>query len=178
VNDIPDTQMAGQAGPRTGPQTGPPAARPAEAHAGLPAGALQTTTLTTLRELLDVAAQVRPVVARRAGLSHNELQALELLFEAPMGPAEIARHLGVTTAASSGIVDRLTARGHAVRTPDEADRRRTAVSLTESGATEVVGHLAPMFTALHELDASLDDDQRVAVDAYLRGAVAALRRLL
>jgi DNA-binding MarR family transcriptional regulator len=95
-----------------------------------------------------------------------------------MGPAEIARHLGVTTAASSGIVDRLTARGHAVRTPDEADRRRTAVSLTESGAAEVVGHLAPMFTALHELDASLDDDQRVAVDAYLRGAVAALRRLL
>lgn len=157
-------------------RTGSPA--PAEEHAGLPAGALGTTTLTALRELLDVAGQVGPAVSRRAGLSHNELQALELLFESPMGPAELARRLGVTTAASSGIVDRLTARGHVVRTPDEEDRRRTAVSLTGSGAAEVIGHLTPMFTALHELDAGLDDDQRAVVEAYLRGARDALRRLL
>ena len=35
-----------------------------------------------------------------------------------------------------------------------------------------------MFTALHELDSALDDDERAVVEAYLRGAVAALRRLL
>ena len=95
-----------------------------------------------------------------------------------MGPADLARRLGVTTAASSGIVDRLTSRGHVVRVPHASDGRRTDVTITESGAAEVVGHLTPMFTALHELDSALDDDERAVVEAYLRGAVAALRRLL
>jgi len=155
-----------------------PRSRSAEGHAGLPPGALQTDTLQTLRELLDVAGRVGPAVARRASLNHTELQTLELLFETSMGPAELARRLGVTTAASSGIVDRLTARGHVVRVPHDTDRRRTQVTITESGAAEVVGHLTPMFEALHELDAALDDEQREVVERYLRGAVAALRRLL
>ncbi len=155
-----------------------PSSRPAEDHAGLPAGALRTSTLETLRELLDVAGQVGPTIARRASLSHTELKTLELLFQSPMGPADLARRLGVTTAASSGIVDRLTSRGHVVRVPHASDGRRTDVTITESGAAEVVGHLTPMFTALHELDSALDDDERAVVEAYLRGAVAALRRLL
>jgi hypothetical protein len=52
------------------------------------------------------------------------------------------------------------------------------VTITESGAAEIVGHLTPMFTALHELDSTLDDHDREVVEAYLRGAIAALRRLL
>jgi DNA-binding MarR family transcriptional regulator len=139
---------------------------------------LQSSTLQTLRELLDVSGQIGPTIARRAALSHTELQSLELLFESPMGPADLARRLGVTTAASSGIVDRLTARGHVVRVPHASDRRRTDVTITESGAAEVIGHLTPMFVALHELDSALDDEEREVVERYLRGAVAALRRLL
>ena len=52
------------------------------------------------------------------------------------------------------------------------------VTITESGAAEIIGHLTPMFTALHELDSGLDDHEREVVDTYLRGATAALRRLL
>lgn len=155
-----------------------PQGRSAEDHAGLPSAALQTSTLLALRELLDVAGRVGPTIARRASLSHTELQTLELLFEAPMGPADLARRLGVSTAASSGIVDRLTARGHVVRVPHDSDRRRTDVTITESGAAEIVGHLTPMFMALHELDSALDDQAREVVETYLRGATAALRRLL
>jgi DNA-binding MarR family transcriptional regulator len=65
-----------------------------------------------------------------------------------------------------------------VRVPHDSDRRRTDVTITESGAAEIVGHLTPMFTALHELDSTLDDHDREVVEAYLRGAIAALRRLL
>lgn len=154
------------------------APRPAEAHAGLPAGSLQTPTLRALRELLDVAALVRPTLARRASLSHTELQALELLFDGPTGPADLARRLGVTTAASTGIVDRLEARGHVVRRPHASDGRRTEVSITPSGSTELMGQLRPMFAALHELDAGLTAAERKVVQDYLQGAVAALRRLL
>jgi DNA-binding MarR family transcriptional regulator len=152
--------------------------QPAEAHVGLPAGSLETSTLRALRELIETGSRVAPAVARRADLSRSELRALELLSGEELGPADLARHLEVTSAASSGIVDRLTARGHVVRRPHPTDGRRTAVSITDSGRAEVMGYLAPMFTALHELDAPLDDAERVVVERYLRGATAALRRML
>lgn len=138
----------------------------------------QTRTLELLRELLTVGAQVGPSVARRAELSHSELSALELLLERQAGPADLARSLGVTSAASSGIVDRLEARGHVVREPDVQDRRRVRVVLTESGREDVLGHLMPMFLALQELDASLGEQERAVVDRYLEGAIAAVSRLL
>lgn len=137
-----------------------------------------TTTLQLLRRLLDTAQQSGPAVARRAELSHTELNALELLTRQAWGPGELARHLGVTSAAASGIVDRLVARGHVERHPHDADGRRTQVVLTTAGRLEVLGHLMPMFAALDELDRGLDDDEREVVDRYLTGAIEAIRQVL
>ena len=156
-----------------------PPASPVEARVGLPAESLQTPSLQLLRELLDVAAQVPPAVARRADLSHNELQTLELLFEGPTGPgrprpAPRRHHRGVVRASSPGSRPGATSRAR----PHVTDGRRHQVAITESGAAEVIGHLAPMFAGLHEVDAGLDDDERAVVEAYLVGTIAALRRLL
>lgn len=145
---------------------------------GVPDGALRTPTLLALRELLSVSSHVAPSIARRIGLSHTELSTLELLTDESVGPAELARHLGVTTAASSGIVDRLESRGHVVRRPHASDGRRTEVEITPSGRAEVMAELAPMFGALHELDQQLTAEDSAAVEAYLRGAIAALKRVL
>ena len=117
-------------------------------------------------------------VARRAQVSPSELHALRHLAMGPMGPAELARVIGVTTAASSGVVDRLVANGHAERRPHPADGRRTEVHLTDAGRAEAIGHLAPMFAVLARLDGSLTEDERAAVDRYLDGAIAALRAIL
>ena len=94
-------------------------------------------SLDALQELVDVAAQVPHEVARQAGLSTSELHSLRHLMDTPMGPVELARALGVTSAASSGVVDRLVARGHAQRRPHPDDGRRTEVVITESGRVEV-----------------------------------------
>lgn len=145
---------------------------------GVPRASLETPTLLALRELLSVSSHVAPSIARRVGLSHTELSALELLTEESVGPAELARHLGVTTAASSGIVDRLESRGHVVRRPHVSDGRRTEVEITASGRAEVMAQLAPMFGALRELDQRLTPAESAVVEAYLRGATAALRRVL
>lgn len=126
----------------------------------------QTSTLTALRELLKLADQVSPVLARRADLGRPELQALELLVDSPHGPVELAAHLGVTSAAASGIVDRLQARGHVDRLPHPTDGRRTQVALTASGREELLGHLVPMFEALASLDSSLTESEREVVQRY------------
>jgi DNA-binding MarR family transcriptional regulator len=138
----------------------------------------QSGTLDALQELVDVAGQVPHEVARRAGLSVSELHSLRHLMSAPMGPVELARELGVTSAASSGIVDRLVGRGHAQRRPHADDGRRTEVVITESGRVEIFTRLAPMFRGLAEVDSSLSDDERVVVERYLRGATAAMRALM
>jgi DNA-binding MarR family transcriptional regulator len=145
---------------------------------GFVAAWAQTPTLLALRELLDVATRVRPAVASRAGLSQSELVALEHLIKGPIGPGEVARRLEVTSAAATGIVDRLSAHGHVERRPHATDRRRTELVITASAREEVLSHLLPMFRALAQMDAELDEGDREVVERYLRRATEALRQVL
>lgn len=144
----------------------------------VPAQVRQSSTLRALRTLTSVSAQVAPALARRAALTHNELRVLELLMDEPMGPGELGRVLGVSSAAASGIIDRLEARGHAQRTSHTTDGRRTSVTISASGRSEVVGFLMPMFRELAVIDAELSAADRVAVDRFLEGAIRALRSLV
>lgn len=137
----------------------------------------QTGSLDALRECTTAAGRVRGVVSRQAGLSESELVALEHLVRGPLGPTELSRRLDVSTAAATGIVDRLASHGHVTRSPHEQDRRRTQVLVTASGREEVLQRLLPMFRALRELDESFDADEREVVERYLRGATAAFRQV-
>ena len=150
---------------------------PTDVHAVVPAYQ-HTTSLEALQELVDVAGQAPHEVARRAGLSTTELHSLRHLMGSTMGPVELAKALRVTPAASSGVVDRLVARGHAERRAHPDDGRRIDVVITESGRVEVFARLAPMFAALAALDSTLSDDERAVVERYLRGATAAMRTLM
>ena len=134
--------------------------------------------MTALRTLTRLSEQVAPVIARRANLTHNELRALEHLMDQPMGPGELSRVLGVSSAAASGIIDRLEARGHAQRASHASDGRRTSVTISAGGRQEVVGFLMPMFRELAAVDQSLTDADREAVDRFLEGAIRALRAVI
>lgn len=138
----------------------------------------RSPTLELLQQLVDVGATVPVRVASRAGLSTSELHALRHLMGRSRGPVELARLLGVTSAASSGVVDRLVSHGHVERRPHPEDGRRTEVVITDHGRREVLAMLAPMFAALAALDADLDDAARAVIDPFLRGATEAMRPLL
>jgi DNA-binding MarR family transcriptional regulator len=141
-------------------------------------GLRQSDTLQLILELTTVSAQLPHVVARRTGLSESELHSLRRLLAGPLGPNDLARELGVTSAASSGIVDRLESRGHVTRQPHPTDKRRTVVAISDSGRAEVLAQLRPMFEALVAADSRLDDEQRAIVDSYLRDIIAAVRAML
>ena len=126
-----------------------------------------------VRDLVEASVRLRHELARRLGVNDHEMRALDHLSRGPAGPAELARLLEVSTAASTGIVDRLSSRGHVARHPHPDDRRRTVVELTDHGRAEVLTHLRPMLGHLGSLDAGLDDDDRAVVHRFLRGATAA-----
>lgn len=133
----------------------------------------QTESLLLLRRVMGLADEVRHAIASRADMSTTELLALEHLAASTMGPGDLARRLDVSTAAATGIVDRLEAKGHVHRSPHPGDRRRTEVVLTDSAHAEVMAHLAPMFRVVAQADAALTDEERTIVVRYLRSAVAA-----
>ena len=134
--------------------------------------------LDALRRLLDSGRRATPALARRAGLTHTELSVLEHVMDEAVGPTELAQRLGVTSAAASGIVDRLVARGHVERQAHPTDRRRTAVVATESGREELMGHLVPMFAELQHVAQGLSEDERDVVLRFLLAADRAVGRLL
>lgn len=136
---------------------------------------LFSPTLSAIRELTRLSTRMHHVISRRTGLSSADLSALDLLSRAPMGPAELARHLDVSSAAATGIVDRLVARGHVSRTPIPGDRRRVGVHITESGRRDSMQHLIPMFGLLLANDAAFSDEERAVVERYLNGAIEAMR---
>jgi DNA-binding MarR family transcriptional regulator len=62
--------------------------------------------------------------------------------------SEIAQRMGHTTAAATGLVDRLEKLGHVRRTHGKEDRRKIEVQITESGLTLVTEVRDDMVTNL------------------------------
>lgn len=118
-------------------------------------------------------------LASRLSMSTTDVSALEHLIQEPMlGPVELAQRLGITTASSTVLVDRLERAGHLVRRPHPSDRRRRVLEVTPHGLTEVLGVLAPLFQALAQHDLSFSPAEQSTVERYLRGLVAVYDRFL
>ena len=81
--------------------------------------------LSTMHDRLDYYA------AQRFGLNRTDLRALDLIGQAgTTSPTALASALGMSTGATSTVLDRLEAAGYACRTPDPNHRRRTLVQMT------------------------------------------------
>ncbi len=142
---------------------------------------------TVLRNLLTLSSLARVALARRLGMSVHDVEAVEHVMTSralggdhaqAVGPAELARRLGVTTAATTQALDRLERSGHVRRAPHPHDGRRLVVEVTEQGRTAVMAELGPLLALLAEEEARLDDAERAAALTYLRGQERAYRRWL
>ena len=111
--------------------------------------------------------------AGERGLSLEAIAVLEhLSATGPLAVNEAARHFGRSQAATSEILARLEGRGLLVRYPDERDRRRNLVWLSEEG-------LAAWRRSRRMLDPSLLADAFAQLSNEQRcDTIAVLRRLL
>jgi DNA-binding MarR family transcriptional regulator len=131
--------------------------------------------MNAVRALVTEAVTLRRTLSRRSGLTETELDALEHLVGAPSTPSGLARLLDISTAASTGVVDRLERRGHVERRKHPSDRRRLEIHITDDGRAELLRRLNPVLHALTELDQSMSRSERDAVIRFLDGAQAAFR---
>ena len=83
---------------------------------------------TRLRDILELTTRFELHVGKELSVNPTDLDAMEeLIKDGPLSPTELARRLGVSTAAVTTVVDRLTAVGHVTRIANPEDRRGVLV---------------------------------------------------
>ncbi|MFN8126021.1 MAG: MarR family winged helix-turn-helix transcriptional regulator [Candidatus Nanopelagicales bacterium] len=135
-----------------------------------------TSLASTLQAVIKAAERARVGIARRMDLSHNEVDAMEHVMERPMGPAELARRLGITTASSTVLVDRLEEAGHLTRHADPHDRRRKVLAPTQQGAESVFAEIGPLVAGIAAVEQGMTAAQKQTVAEYLDRVAEVLER--
>ncbi len=104
----------------------------------------------------------------RGNVSFSQYCLLSFLREqAQLSMSEIAQRMGHTTAAATGLVDRLEKLGHLKRTHGKEDRRKILVQATASGAALVAEVRDDMISNLLKMMAALDpNEQKTWVQIY------------
>nr|AIA15295.1 MarR family [uncultured bacterium] len=116
------------------------------------------------------------VAADEVGLSGTDYQANNILeIDGPMTSGELAQRLGLSTGATTRLIDRLVETGYARRIDDARDRRRVLVEHTGHMPAELDVLLAEVRVPIGEVLGSLTAEQREGVVRYFEGSTAAYR---
>lgn len=109
------------------------------------------------------------------GLNPSDWDCLDVLdWTGPTTAGRLAEHVGLTSGAVTGVIDRLEKAGFVRRAPDPDDRRKVIVHLLrdrDRDLGEVFGHLSQ---AVDELTGRYSDTELAAIVDFLRGANEAL----
>ena len=100
-------------------------------------------------------------VAEKVGMNSTDLEALDILLRSgPVTAGRLAELTGLTTAAITGVVDRLELAGYARRERDASDRRRVIVRpVVERAEREIAPLFASMQRAMADLYASYSEQE-------------------
>lgn len=132
---------------------------------------------TAVRDVIDASRELTGRMARRMEMNANDMAALGLLgVHGPMGAAELARRLGISSASVTVMVDRLERAGHAERVRDTTDRRRVVLTHTDDARRTSLEAWLPVIRGIDEVCRSLSDDDRAVALDFLRRITAAIDR--
>lgn len=81
----------------------------------------------------------RNMIFEKLGVNVTDMECLGFLFYKHIAtPTELARYTGLTSGATTAMLDRLEKGGFIERRPNPDDRRGTLIALAKSGAAKVV----------------------------------------
>lgn len=113
------------------------------------------------------------------GMGETDLLALRHLLRAEaagerMGPKDLSRILGITTASTTSLIDRLVGSGHVRREPHPTDRRSLVIVPTSVTDSEVRATLGEMHRRMLAVAEELSVDESRVVVSFLRRMTEAL----
>jgi len=145
-----------------------------------PLGVPERDLLRAVRELVAADREMRHALGVRMSLGETDLRAVRLVLAASrdgraITPRELATELGISTAATTVLLDRLVAAGHVERAAHPTDRRSKVVVATSHAYTESRRELAPGHDAMRAAAAAVPPSARPAVLTFLEDLVEVMR---
>ena len=102
----------------------------------------------------------RNAMSEWVGLNVTDMECLRLLFLKGIAtPSELARHTGLTSGATTAMLDRLEKAGLIERRPNPDDRRGTLIVPAKSGAEKAVSWFESARKAQDELISSYSEKE-------------------
>jgi DNA-binding MarR family transcriptional regulator len=113
---------------------------------------LEQRVLRGAREYGINAVLFRHVVGARLGLNVTDMECLAVLFHRGLAtPKELAAYTGLSSGATTAMLDRLERVGLIERRPNPKDRRGTMIVIVEEAAERVV----PLFASVRDAQAAV-----------------------
>jgi DNA-binding MarR family transcriptional regulator len=127
------------------------------------------------RRLRSVSTLHNHACADVAGVNPSDWECLDVLdWAGPITAGRLAEHVGLTSGAITGVVDRLERAGFVRRVPDPADRRKVIVELLRDRDRELGEAYEHLARAVAELTDRYGDAELGVVVDFLRAANGAL----
>ena len=133
---------------------------------------LKRRALMAVRDYGVNLTQFQRAMTERAGLNPTDMECLRLLFIKGIAtPSELARHTGLTSGATTAMLDRLEKAGLIERRPNPDDRRGTLIAPEKSSSEKVASWFASTREAQDELISSYSERElEIIADAFERFA--------
>jgi DNA-binding MarR family transcriptional regulator len=127
-----------------------------------------------LRKVSAQSVLISDLVAGLVGLNSTDLECLDLLLLAgPTTAGKLAEHTGLTSGATTAVIDRLERAGLVTRRRDHEDRRRVLVEIVHSGIERIAPFYAPIAEKMKQLNRQFTDAELAAVVDYMTKALEA-----
>jgi len=128
--------------------------------------------LRAMREYHAAEAEMRRRSRSAMQLNESDMLALRLLFTAAragrnVSPTELSKALGITTASTTGLIDRLVRNGHVERRPNPDDGRAVIVVPTTTSETEVRVTFSNVHRRMMDAAKCLSPDEAATIVAFL-----------
>ena len=121
---------------------------------------LKKRALAAVREYGVHLTLFRNAVSEWAGVNVTDMECLRLLFLKGIAtPSELARHTGLTSGATTAMLDRLEKAGLIERRPNPDDRRGTLVAAAKSSAEKAASWFESARKAQDELISSYSAEE-------------------
>jgi DNA-binding MarR family transcriptional regulator len=133
---------------------------------------LKTQALMAVRDYGVNLTQFRNAMSAWAGLNVTDMECLRLLSQKGIAtPSELARHTGLTSGATTAMLDRLEKAGLIERRPNPNDRRGTLIAPAQSSAEKMASWFESARKAQNELISSYSESElEIISDVFERFA--------
>ena len=127
-----------------------------------------------VRKVGALSVLISDLVAARVGLNSTDLECLDLLLLSGSTTAgRVAIHSGLTTGATTAVIDRLEAAGFVRRRRDGRDRRVVLIDVVPERTALIEPFYAPLAKACADVHRRYSDRQLATFEDYLGRAIDA-----